>query len=575
MNIGLLVLIFFTKSYSFEDGLVDCKINDLDLKKEYITYFKKVTNHIQVQLQHLNLEHISIRIENDKIISIQDYKQKKFNGVQKTIKIYFNIVDLINYLFVDVLQKFTEHLKIIIDNCKHFFEENSFENAIYCTVVLLNAAKNSNMMFEYLYKAISFIDHIDTKLVLSNSLYYSNTVIEEIYSVKHYTYQMKTPEIMNYVNNDGSIKIKEVKEDYNDINNFVDEVVAITREFFKNNVTIINSANDINIREKYYCEYYSNNCNMKLVDFISEKLKNYYLQTITDYYLKIGFHELLHPSTTELTPPQKYNLTQKKAIQTLNILFREIRHWKLLNHIKIIIDDEIITTDRIIRDTVDNFNFNKKKKCFTQLIRCRYTEVLKNYNTYMSAIIKICRIEKSQYNLDCYVDCIINFLDAVKNSKEMFKNMLLALDILKAETIWNMTINKYSSLSYTYNLLNNFFPKIEQLTLTKNDFLNLSVNEVILKARTFLLDFSTARNLFSQGISDLSYFINVQCFFDIVEKNQLIESWETEVLSLNNNITGSPILLYEYALGQFRIFYGVAITSEYNCLGFNKIDSSN
>ncbi|XP_050526072.1 uncharacterized protein LOC126896921 isoform X2 [Daktulosphaira vitifoliae] len=296
MNIGLLTLFFFTKSISFEDGLVDCKINDVDFRKEYTTYFKQVMNHMQVQ--HLNLEHVSIRIENDKLININEVIKYKLYDICEYLKIYYHIIDLINYLFADVLQKFTEHLKIIIDNCKHFFEENSFENAIYCTVVLLNAAKNSNMMFEYLYKAITFIDYLDMKLV-NSSLIHRKTVVEEIYTVKHYTYQMKTSEIINYVNNDGSIKIKEVKEDYNDINNFVDKVVAITREFFKNYVIIINSANDMNIREKYYCEYYSNNCNMKLVDFISEKLKNYYLQTITDYYLKIGFHELLHPSTTD------------------------------------------------------------------------------------------------------------------------------------------------------------------------------------------------------------------------------------------------------------------------------------
>ncbi|XP_050526076.1 uncharacterized protein LOC126896926 [Daktulosphaira vitifoliae] len=573
MKIEFFILMFFIKSISFEVGLVDCKIHDVGLRKEYITYFKQVTKHLRIQMKQSNLNHISIRIESDKIMSLQETLENRYHNVNYSIKLYYIIVKLINYLFVEVLQKFTEHLIIIIDNCEHFFEKNSFQNAIYCIVVLLNAVKKSNKMFEDLYKVITFIDYLDMKL-LNNSLNHPKTVVDEIYTVKYYTYKMKTSEIINYVNNDESFNIEKAKEDYEEINNFVNNVVAITREFFKNNINIINNARELNLRENYYGQYITNDYNMEFVDFISEKINNYYLKTSNDYYFKIGFYELLHPSIAELTPPQNNNFPQNRAIEVLNTLFHE-GNWELLKHIRIIVDDERITTNRIIRDTVNNFNFSLKTKYFTQMMRCRYTEVLKNYNTYMSAVVQTCNNEKIESNFNGYVVCIINFLDAVHDSKEMFKNMLIALDILKVESILDIKVYAHSSLTYTYNLLSNFLFEIEQLTLSKDSFVNLSFDEVELKASQLFLAFSITRRNFNQKIHQQRHFIKLCCSIEVLEKYKLIESWETEVMSFNSNIIESPILLYEYALNQFTTFCDFAIISEYNYLGFNKIIRNN
>ncbi|XP_050549046.1 uncharacterized protein LOC126910479 [Daktulosphaira vitifoliae] len=402
MNIELLILIILTKSIFFGVGIVDCRVDS----KEYKSYFIQVTHNLRFQLTMMNLEHLSVKVENDKIISIEEVLNYNLVYLNELSQTYYIIVDLINYLFVEVLQIFTEHLKIILDDCKCFFEINSFENAIYCTVILLNAAKNSNMMFEYLYKSITFIDYLDVKSALKKTFIHPKLVVEEIYTVKHYTFLMEVSDMHNYVNNEGSIKIEEAKEDYYKIMNFANKVVSITHDFFKNNVSIINNTMMFNLRENYYYEYTNNKYDINFIDFINKNLNDYCKKTINNYYSKIGFHQLLNPNTPELSPPQNIGFPQYKIIKNLNILFRE-GNWNLLNHIRIIIDDELITTNRIIRDTVDDFNFNLKKKYFTQLLRCRYTEVLRNYNTYMSAVIQTCKREKRNANLNNYKDCII------------------------------------------------------------------------------------------------------------------------------------------------------------------------
>ncbi|XP_050526088.1 uncharacterized protein LOC126896934 [Daktulosphaira vitifoliae] len=412
-------------------------------------------------------------------------------------------------------------------------------------------------MFEDLYKAITFIDYLDMKL-LNISLTLPKTVVEEIYTVKHYTYKMKTSEIINYVNNDESFNIEKAKEDYEEINNFVNNVVAITREFFKNNINIINNARELNLREHYYGQYITNSCNMEFVDFISENLNNYYLKTIDDYYFKIGFYELLHPSIAELTPPQNNNFPQNRAIEVLNTLFHE-GNWERLKHIRIIVDDKIITTNRIIRDTVNDFNFSLKKKYFTLMMRCRYTEILKNYNTYMISVVKSCKNEKIKSNLKGFLDCINNFLDAVHDSKKMFKNMLIALDILKDESIWDIKGHAHSSLNKIYNLLSNFFTIIEQLTSTKQNLINISFNTLI-------------KRKFTLRIRDLK---DLRCSIEVLEKKELLKLWETEVMLFNSNFIDSPILMYEYALNQFTTFCDFAIISEFDYLGFNKIIRNN
>ncbi|XP_050549004.1 uncharacterized protein LOC126910458 [Daktulosphaira vitifoliae] len=566
----LTLMILFIINIFLGVGIVNCYIDH----KEYAIYLKKVTNYISDQLKKINLEHISVSISKDEIISIEDtLKYKSENNNELLIK-YKIIVDLLNYLFSKELQNFTEHLKIILDECDIFFKQNSFENATYCTVILLNAAKNSNVMFEYLYKAIIFIDYLDIKLVLKNSIH-PKTIVEEIYTVKNYTSLMKTPGIYNYVNNAGNIKIEVLLEDYIEINNFINKIVAITDSINNNNVTIINSRKEFNLREKYYGEFTNNKYVNNFVDFVRVKLIHCCSETINTFFLKIGFNQLFNPNIHELSPPQNIGFPQYKITKNLNILFHE-GNWNLLNHIRIIIDDELITTNRIIRDTVDDFNFNKKRKYFTLLIRCRYTEVLKKYNIYMSAIIQICRNEKTRSNYN-FVNCTLQFFEMVNDSKDMFNYMMLALDKLKASYIWEVMYNSYTCLTQTYNLLSNFFSNIENLNFRKNDFINLSLKESETKVNKLLCDFQNARFIFTRKLNDRRNSFSDCCLIDyeILNKSQLINSWVSIVSSANNNTHDRPLHLYEYGLEHFMKYFNIAIRSEYDYLGFNKIYINN
>ncbi|XP_050521595.1 uncharacterized protein LOC126894550 [Daktulosphaira vitifoliae] len=431
-------------------------------------------------------------------------------------------------------------------------------------------------MFTYLYKAILFIDYLDVKLLLKNSIY-PKLVVEEIYTVKNYTFLMKTPELVNYIKNTGSIKMDELLEDYIEINNFVDKIVSLTDEIFKNKVTYVNSTTECNLREKYYSEYINNKYEINFVDFVREKLKHYCSETIYKYYSIIGFDELLHPNIARLKPPQNYGFKQNEAIEILNTLFRE-GDWRLLNHIRIIIGNEIITTNQIIRDNVDDFNFNKKRQYFTQLIKCRYTEVLKNYNTHITAVIQTCRNEKTGGNLKAFVDCTIKFFEIVNDSKDLLKIMLLALNKLEDSNIWEVFYTPYSCLTQTYNILRKFSSEIERLNFRKTDFINLSINELEMKVSKFLFDFQNARINFTRRLMDERNTVHNCCLIEgeLLNKNQLIDSWKI-IVSLNNNknTLERPVRLYEYALERFIAFFNAAITSEYDSLGFNKITISN
>ncbi|XP_050535940.1 uncharacterized protein LOC126902508 isoform X2 [Daktulosphaira vitifoliae] len=537
MNIKLLTLIFLSVSIFLEVKVVDCRkeIN------EYAAYLKQVMNHMCYNLSHFKLEYLSLRNEKNDIVRINDILNQKVSNVDKLIITYYYIVDLINYLFIEVLQLFTEHLKIIIDVCEKLYENNLFENATYCTIVLLNTAKNSNLMFDYLYKAITFIDYLDINSVCVKSIVRSKTVVNEIYTVKNYTSSMKSTEMLNYINNDKSINILVAKEDYKEIYNFVNKVVDTTDNFFKNNFNVINNTIKINLQENYFNEYKTTRCKINFVNFISEKLNVYCLTTIDKYYFNIGFHQFINPNITGLTPPQNIEFLQDKAIEVLNTLFRE-GNWKLLDHISIINYDDIITTNRIIRDPVNNSNFNIKKKYFTHLLRCRYTEVLKNYNTYISAIIQTCRNQINSNNIDGIKDCTIRFIDAVKDSKNMFKYMLSALNKLKAVFIWDSNYKSNSSLITIYDILSKFFHKIENfLNLTPSDFLNVSNDDIKLKANVFFFDFQRERKLFNQMITTGNEYMKQYCSIKggVIDKNQLLKSWNEIVMSSN---TGSLMI---------------------------------
>ncbi|XP_050549003.1 uncharacterized protein LOC126910457 [Daktulosphaira vitifoliae] len=569
MHLGLVLVCVILGSFDSISS-VDGKLN----KNEYALYFKYVTNTIRHQNVWKTLQHLKIINAHNNMIEIQDLFEsnlKNTSTVEMT-DIFYIISDLLNYLFAEVLKIFSEHMRIIIEDCEQFFNRNLTKYSVNCTMLLLKAAKSSNVMFEHLYKIINFIEYIDVKFVTRNSLENQNIVYEDMYTVKEFTYLLESPDILEFSNNDGSPEVEKAKKMLTKIENFIEKTAISANDILNKCSNIVDYSIKSNWREKYNNEFVNKKYKtMIFVDFIIQKLDVYYMEIITKYYYNMGFNVLLNRSLVELTHHQSYEFCQKESIEKFNALLQN-GNWELLNNISIKYGNKLITINRILRDMVDDFNCNLKKKYFTQLLRCRYTKVLAEYDTYMSTIIEICRSEKSRNCLDRYIDCVIQFFHSVKESKIMLSNMLLALDTLKITTIWEVNNNSSVCLSLTHQVLSNFLSKIEKMNIPKIDstIKPKYVGEII--ANDLIIVFQNSRKYFTKSLKNYHRIINKYCQFNN-EHNQeekLINSLKEKFIE---NIYNRCNYLYQFAINQFTNFFSEKAKSEYEDLGFKKISN--
>ncbi|XP_050544942.1 uncharacterized protein LOC126907596 [Daktulosphaira vitifoliae] len=555
MNLKLFILTISLIQYNFI--YVDCKIN----QTAYLNYLTNVIDHMFIQNGWMSMKNLyfdSIRNLSDPDLIMQKFDRYNILGI------FYNIVQNLNYRYNEILLRFVELLNINVDICLNFFEANLMDKFSYCSFLLEKAIKNSLIMFESLYNAITFISYIYFNLKhfkfdildLQNNLF---AAVDDIYEIKNHKY-------LKIIRNEhlyGSI------QEFLDIKEFIDDVYKIANNFFENNKSIINNAEKVNV--KVICEMeYSSYINdfPSFVSFMYHKINLFYTETIKNNYEDLGFIQLINPIDHKFKPPKDKTINQELGITILNSLFNE-GNWASFSQIDIKFDDLKISAKHVIRDLATDHNFHLKKHYFTQMVRCRFFEVLLNYNTLLSALKQLCITLKNENN---YVKCVTCLFDAINDTVTMFDFMLTIIEKIKLSSIWQPN-KSYSDLQSTHKLIYNYVVELRTKNVLRDKFVNNPEVNIEKLADDYIKNVENTRYKFIKMLNTLKNPKRNRCFLDglLINKKNVVIKFQENANIINKRSDETHVTEYELITKYLYNFCKKFVKTDYVDTGFHKI----
>ncbi|XP_050545637.1 uncharacterized protein LOC126907944 isoform X7 [Daktulosphaira vitifoliae] len=418
--------------------------------------------------------------------------------------------------------------------------------------MLEKVLQNSKTMIANLHNAMKFLSYIDIRFLFSEGII-PHPIIEVIDFIYQYVLG-KSQDTSSLDLNQSPYDISEMKLE--NLTKFHTDASKIVGDFFQNSkyilIFLINDLPKINIAEL------PNDLNFARIEI----LNTFFNEIVEVWYKNLGFEEFLNPKTAEFIPPIDPDTNQNDGIEALNIIRRE-SGWKEMNHISIVYFGKQFSVDRIINDEVSNINFQIKKKHVSQLLRCRFTEIMKNYRSLFSAMLYIC--DKDAHNY--YNNCVIKLFGSLVKSKTMLEDLYEALVTLKKSSIWSVNYTSESNLQIVFEWVAGFLSLLEN-----NDFSlkNINDNKMI---KQLLIIFKKKFNVFSTLLLNEIKIFDTLCHKDDKFKNvqyyvNYFRNPENESINLNPE-NSMQIMLN--ACNFFDNFCENVSKSCYKDLGFEKL----
>ncbi|XP_050525966.1 uncharacterized protein LOC126896868 isoform X2 [Daktulosphaira vitifoliae] len=399
MNIVFYILMMTFLTITHMYYFVNCKIKSQEYKK----YVIEVLSHMCNQHGWNTMPHILVKDSKFEKLTISEaIKEKDISS--SYIHVLHLLIYSLNCRYAEIIFYYDLLISIIINKCNDELTSNNTENFKICIIHLYDAVKDSSNMFDKLFNAMKFMNQIDLRLI-NKLIKVPTTFVNELKPFVEFT-RLKVDQFPQ-----GLLNADELK---------------ISQEFLS-----IKNFHDVNAIEPYlrivYDEEYFNCLNKsKLLqtEIIKKKLQKFYYITIENDFVNCGFMELLEPSNHKLIPPQLEDENLKTDVSFFNTIMQK-DGWKLLNHIKIVYNDQCLNFDDI-KCQVDNNNKHVIKTHLAKLLRCRYIEILYIYTTILSSLIHICRNEKKN-NTHYFFNCVTQLYHIINKSSDMFNRMLSAL----------------------------------------------------------------------------------------------------------------------------------------------------
>ncbi|XP_050545255.1 uncharacterized protein LOC126907736 isoform X1 [Daktulosphaira vitifoliae] len=562
MNPGLIILTL---------SLIQCNITYVNGKlnyKSYLNYVNKVVGHMCIQNGWKSMEKIYLNFdESSAPISVPDLMVLKFD-TDNVLSIFYKMFHILNYKYNQVLLTFVELINIVVDTCINFFNDELLENFNNCTESLAKEMENSLTMIESLYNAITFLSYIDLnvrnhKLILLDVKSVPFTLVDGIYEIKNHTYFKQHQYKISYVNLQAILDVKE----------FIDYISKIANNFLEKNEYIIDTNDEINLKSKLFTEYWTSHTDFTgFIRFMYHKINSFYNETIKINYEGLGFIQLINPTNIYLKPPTDKNINQEIGITALNTLLIN-GNWSSFSHIEIQQGDSKVSVKLVIRDLATDHNFYVKKTYFTQMIRCRFFEVLLIYNTSLSALKKICKNAKGQLGLNDYMKCATRLFQAINNTVKMFDFMMTIIEKIKLSSIWQHS-RSLSDLLSTQKLIYKYVFDLKTSNVVRDCYVKKPEEYTDKLADDYIKNVEYARSSFSKLLLTKQQSNNNGCYFEdiTVTKKELEIKFQNIANHINANIShDAHIRVYELISKYLYDYCENFIKTDYENTGFNKI----
>lgn len=271
-------------------------------------------------------------------------------------------------------------------------------------------------------------------------------------------------------------------------------------------------------------------------------------------------------------PPKDENIDQELGITTLNTLIR-VGNWSSLSHIDVKYDNLKISAERVLRDLVTDHNFHLKKQYFNQMVRCRFLEVILNYNTLFSTLSVECRNEKF-VNLISYVKCVVRLFEVLNDTINMFGYMLTIIEKLRLSSVWSA--NKTCSSLYTAKKwIQIYVRNLKNDNLIRDTFVNKPDVNIHELADEYLKIFQLSRTSFVKTFFNQKYSKSNHCCIEgfMLYKRDLIykllhDARKTNGITSHNTCANN----YEFICKLLEQYCTYFIKSDYIDTGFNRVN---
>ncbi|XP_050531340.1 uncharacterized protein LOC126900025 isoform X2 [Daktulosphaira vitifoliae] len=451
---------------------------------DVILYLIDSVNHIMYHSQFqekFNLWDNIIKIDDSEKLLNKPLNQNN-NEINLIPQIFNSIISSINIRYAKLLKLYDGHIKTMINECENYYNKKSFHKFVECTKLIQEVIVNSESMFQTLNDILLFIINLNLKSIFPE-YEAPNTVINEIkYFITFILSKEKRCEI-TYIKSNREFDTDEACGDLLNVKHFHTEVNHMLQNFLFSDKSSNITSNFVRkcLLEKYNEKYFLPQENDKsFVQFIYDNLIIFYKETIENENNNLGYQELLHPTVPGLVPPL-YADTSEHKIATLNKLFAK-KYFKPFQNIMIFEENhKRIDAHELFQTKVNSTNLSKIEKYFNQLLRCRYTEILKNYEVILLSLISSCRNEASKGTINKPEECINKMRDSVSLSIDMLKSLLSAMATLKKLSIWKYPKQGNNHLAKLASIITRFVYDIKALNNGSYKYTK-TMNEVEAKA---------------------------------------------------------------------------------------------
>ncbi|XP_050531365.1 uncharacterized protein LOC126900033 [Daktulosphaira vitifoliae] len=540
--------------------------SDTELK----LYLVEVVNHIiyHDQFKDKTDSWNNLNTTDDSIFLLNTSSKKMINDLNITPQIFSSIIVSINYRYAKFLKIYNSYVMIIISECENYYNKKIFNKFIECTNIIHNVIGCSNGMFEILNDILMFINILDVNTIFPEYVL-PYTVVNEINTVHVFTAITK-PCTFTYKKSNGAFDTDDACEYLLSIKHFHTEVTHMLE-----NISCLDKISHINnnfiykyILEKYNQKYaLQKEIDKSFVEFICDDVKVFYKETIKNENENLGFQELLNQTLPGLVPPLKVVDTEHR-IAALNKLYAK-RYFEPFKNIKIILENFLkIDASILFQNEVNSFNLQQNEKYFEQLLWCRYIEIFKKYEIFLTIIISHCRFEELKgtiYNKQ-YVECINQLRSSVSFSVSMIKLLLSAMAILKKLYIWKYHESNHNCMNKLANIVTELFYDLKALNIGPYENTN-TVNEIIAKA--YLDQLSETHEKLKNGLhSEMGSRLRFRCeyFENFTDTAIFYRSYSNLKFSTKHD---GP--LYKLICLHINRFCNEIIENDYKNLGFNDL----
>ncbi|XP_050523007.1 uncharacterized protein LOC126895314 [Daktulosphaira vitifoliae] len=552
------------------DETVKCNCTPVNnYREDYRNYIKTVISHIFSHIE--SKEILNLKLKQDSICTISVDEVFKPNTKYTNFKTnYFYTINLINFKYTEILKHFLDYIDIILQLCNKFHKRNLEENFICCVTSLIDEVKNSKTMFENLHNAMTFFSYIDVRFVFHGSIM-PNVIIDEIDFFQKYVLQKISEnshlDLNRHLDLNCLPNFQDSEMNFKNLNEFHIVASKIVNNLYQNSNIIIDTSIKTNSTT-----IGMNEDDSYLVYLTCSKLKSFYNKNIEIWYKNLGFEQFLNPRTSKLIPPIEPNININMAIKAFNIL-RQESGWKTMEHIKIVYNGKQFSVDSIMKDPINIMNFQIKKENVIQLLRCRYTETIKNYHVILSTIMFLCNTEANRFNYNC----LIKLFDSFNKSKIMFEGLHTALITLQKSSLWNFSFLSHSNLQKIFKWINDFLSLLNNNEFSQDKFVDKNGIKKTEKIDKKLIYFLGCLKKFNIELNSDLRTMNCRCNMKepYYEKTKLITQFMHLASTMSTTYYEQLTQVYHIACNYFDEFCEIVYKSCYENLGFRKVNRLN